>query len=257
MNTQLHNYWTRRVLTTEYEYSTVQYENECSRSEWHSTPFHSNPIQSQCSYLGRKPLERWNEGPPVVQLPEVRIVLFCDHFFLSFFRPRPLLSLMLFASLRFAFGGTEQVGLALVRPAYSYWLVAYALTLRGARKLLATRPLARLVPSDELVPLLTGRHPNADWFARAVRDGLREQRSATACSTHCPARELDDEPASPKQGISNSSGASDDDDEVRQEELLVALAVEPPLVEPAWFRGDEKYSSDTEESVLWPLDTAN
>ena len=29
----------------------------------------------QCSYLGRKPLDLRNEGPPVVQLPEVCLAI--------------------------------------------------------------------------------------------------------------------------------------------------------------------------------------
>lgn len=138
------------------------------------------------------------------------------------------------------------MGLSLVRPAYSYWLVGFALTLRGARKLLATRPLARLVPSDELVPLLTGRHPNADWFARVVRDGLREQCSSARCSTR--------DTESPMSEGNSSSSAPNSEQEVRHEELLVALAAEPPLVAPAWFRGEQEYTSDTEESILWPSD---
>ncbi|NXQ84972.1 GT251 galactosyltransferase, partial [Nyctibius grandis] len=34
----------------------------------------------------------------------------------------------------------------LVRPDYSYWTLGYVLSLRGARKLLAARPLGRMLP---------------------------------------------------------------------------------------------------------------
>ncbi|KFP71486.1 Procollagen galactosyltransferase 1-B, partial [Acanthisitta chloris] len=33
-----------------------------------------------------------------------------------------------------------------VRPGYSYWSLGYALSLRGARKLLQAKPLGRMLP---------------------------------------------------------------------------------------------------------------
>ncbi len=47
----------------------------------------------------------------------------------------------------------------LVRPGYSYWTLGYMLSLTGARKLLAARPLDNLVPVDEYLPILFDRHP--------------------------------------------------------------------------------------------------
>uniref|UniRef100_A0A5S6QMF6 Glycosyltransferase 25 family member n=1 Tax=Trichuris muris TaxID=70415 RepID=A0A5S6QMF6_TRIMR len=46
---------------------------------------------------------------------------------------------------------------------YSYWTLAYMLTLRGAKKLLAAEPLSRLVPVDEFLPIMFDRHPMDAW----------------------------------------------------------------------------------------------
>ncbi|NXG40988.1 GT251 galactosyltransferase, partial [Psilopogon haemacephalus] len=47
----------------------------------------------------------------------------------------------------------------LVVPNYSYWTLAYALSLRGATKLLAAQPLAKVLPVDEFLPLMFNKHP--------------------------------------------------------------------------------------------------
>uniref|UniRef100_A0A8C2V3S2 procollagen galactosyltransferase n=2 Tax=Chinchilla lanigera TaxID=34839 RepID=A0A8C2V3S2_CHILA len=47
----------------------------------------------------------------------------------------------------------------LVEADYSYWTLAYAVSLRGARKLLAARPLARMLPVDEFLPVMFDKHP--------------------------------------------------------------------------------------------------
>ncbi|KAL3090259.1 hypothetical protein niasHS_006711 [Heterodera schachtii] len=49
--------------------------------------------------------------------------------------------------------------------AYSHWTLGYAITLSGARKLLAVRPLERLLTLDEFLPIMFNRHPNAKWSA--------------------------------------------------------------------------------------------
>ncbi|XP_064649205.1 procollagen galactosyltransferase 1-like isoform X2 [Lineus longissimus] len=51
----------------------------------------------------------------------------------------------------------------LVRPQYSYWTLAYALTLTGARKLLGQKPLGKLVPVDEYLPIMYDKHPTVKW----------------------------------------------------------------------------------------------
>ncbi|XP_057259463.1 procollagen galactosyltransferase 1 [Pezoporus wallicus] len=47
----------------------------------------------------------------------------------------------------------------LVEADYSYWSLGYVLGLRGARKLLAAQPLAKLLPVDEFLPLMFDKHP--------------------------------------------------------------------------------------------------
>ncbi|CAG9862154.1 unnamed protein product [Phyllotreta striolata] len=51
----------------------------------------------------------------------------------------------------------------LVHAGYSYWTLGYALSLRGARKLLQGDPLTRLVPVDEYLPILFDKHPMDSW----------------------------------------------------------------------------------------------
>ncbi|XP_078472127.1 LOW QUALITY PROTEIN: procollagen galactosyltransferase 1-like [Lampetra planeri] len=48
---------------------------------------------------------------------------------------------------------------ALVVPDYSYWTLSYALSLRGAQKLLLAQPLSRMVPVDEFLPVMYDKHP--------------------------------------------------------------------------------------------------
>lgn len=47
----------------------------------------------------------------------------------------------------------------LVVAGYSYWTLAYTLSLAGARKLLASQPLHRMLPVDEFLPVMFDRHP--------------------------------------------------------------------------------------------------
>jgi collagen beta-1,O-galactosyltransferase len=44
-------------------------------------------------------------------------------------------------------------------PRYSYWTLSYALSLAGAKKLLAQKPLSKMVPVDEYLPIMFDRHP--------------------------------------------------------------------------------------------------
>lgn len=43
---------------------------------------------------------------------------------------------------------------------YSYWTLGYMLSLSGAEKLLEPNPLEKLVPVDEYLPIMFGKHPN-------------------------------------------------------------------------------------------------
>jgi len=59
----------------------------------------------------------------------------------------------------------------LVRPAYSYWTLGYLLSSSGAAKLLRARPLERLLPVDEFLPIMFDRHSEASWLNQfEVRD---------------------------------------------------------------------------------------
>lgn len=51
----------------------------------------------------------------------------------------------------------------LVRAGYSYWTLGYALSGKGARKLLDAGPLTNMLPVDEYLPILFDRHPRDDW----------------------------------------------------------------------------------------------
>ncbi|KAM5259150.1 inactive glycosyltransferase 25 family member 3 isoform 3-T3 [Hipposideros larvatus] len=48
----------------------------------------------------------------------------------------------------------------LVVAGYSYWTLAYVLSLAGAHKLLASQPLRRMLPVDEFLPIMFDQHPN-------------------------------------------------------------------------------------------------
>ena len=56
---------------------------------------------------------------------------------------------------------------------YSYWTLGYAITLEGARKLLAARPLDHLLALDEFLPIMYGQHPNLNWSAHFEPRDLR------------------------------------------------------------------------------------
>ncbi|XP_052523306.1 inactive glycosyltransferase 25 family member 3 isoform X1 [Tympanuchus pallidicinctus] len=51
----------------------------------------------------------------------------------------------------------------LVVAGYSYWTLAYAISLRGAQKLLAAEPLSKMLPVDEFLPIMYDKHPNEDY----------------------------------------------------------------------------------------------
>ncbi|NWU62568.1 GT253 glycosyltransferase, partial [Pterocles burchelli] len=51
----------------------------------------------------------------------------------------------------------------LVVAGYSYWTLAYAISCRGAQKLLAAEPLSKMLPVDEFLPIMYDKHPNEDY----------------------------------------------------------------------------------------------
>ncbi|XP_047556723.1 inactive glycosyltransferase 25 family member 3 isoform X3 [Lutra lutra] len=74
----------------------------------------------------------------------------------------------------------------LVVAGYSYWTLAYVLSLAGARKLLASQPLCRMLPVDEFLPIMFDRHPNEQYKAHFWPRDLRafSARPLLAAPTH-------------------------------------------------------------------------
>ncbi|XP_064454074.1 procollagen galactosyltransferase 1 isoform X3 [Mirounga angustirostris] len=91
----------------------------------------------------------------------------------------------------------------LVEADYSYWTLAYVISLQGARKLLAAQPLSKMLPVDEFLPVMFDKHPVSEYKAHFSPRNLR------------------------------------------------AFSVEPLLVYPTHYTGDDGYVSDTETSVVW------
>lgn len=56
---------------------------------------------------------------------------------------------------------------------YSYWTVGYALSLEGAKTLLNGKPLERMVPVDEYLPIMANVHPNHQWMNSFENRSLR------------------------------------------------------------------------------------
>lgn len=117
----------------------------------------------------------------------------------------------------------------LVYPSYSYWTLGYALSLRGAKKLLgmpyirfdcpngilsnqsfyslvfvdlAAQPLDKMIPVDEFLPIMFNQHQNVTW------------------KNAYPTRNL------------------------------IAWSAAPLLLFPTHYIGDDGYLSDTEESAI-------
>ncbi|KAK2504241.1 hypothetical protein MC885_006424 [Smutsia gigantea] len=74
----------------------------------------------------------------------------------------------------------------LVVAGYSYWTLAYVLSLAGARKLLASQPLHRMLPVDEFLPIMFDQHPNEHYKAHFWPRDLRafSARPLLAAPTH-------------------------------------------------------------------------
>lgn len=60
----------------------------------------------------------------------------------------------------------------LVEAGYSYWTLGYVLSLQGAQKLLDAKPLRRLLPVDEYLPIMFDRHPQEVWKSYFTKRNL-------------------------------------------------------------------------------------
>ncbi|KAK2841445.1 hypothetical protein Q7C36_013024 [Tachysurus vachellii] len=61
----------------------------------------------------------------------------------------------------------------LVEADYSYWTLAYALSLNGANKLLSAQPFSRMLPVDEFLPIMFNKHPNTAYMSHFEPRDLR------------------------------------------------------------------------------------
>uniref|UniRef100_A0A672I0X4 procollagen galactosyltransferase n=1 Tax=Salarias fasciatus TaxID=181472 RepID=A0A672I0X4_SALFA len=61
----------------------------------------------------------------------------------------------------------------LVEADYSYWTLGYMLSLRGARKLLRAKPLTKMLPVDEFLPVMYDKHPVSEYMDHFQRRDLR------------------------------------------------------------------------------------
>ncbi|KAM9762402.1 procollagen galactosyltransferase 2 [Menidia menidia] len=61
----------------------------------------------------------------------------------------------------------------LVEADYSYWTLAYALSQRGAKKLLDAQPFSKMLPVDEFLPIMFNKHPNVQYMSHFPRRDLR------------------------------------------------------------------------------------
>jgi collagen beta-1,O-galactosyltransferase len=51
----------------------------------------------------------------------------------------------------------------MVEAGYSYWTLGYVITLTGAKKLIDAKPLSKMLPVDEFLPIMFDKHPNSTW----------------------------------------------------------------------------------------------
>ncbi|XP_073710249.1 procollagen galactosyltransferase 2 isoform X1 [Misgurnus anguillicaudatus] len=61
----------------------------------------------------------------------------------------------------------------LVSPDYSYWTLGYALSLQGAQKLLDAKPLSKMLPVDEFLPVMFNKHPKKEYMSYFKLRNLR------------------------------------------------------------------------------------
>lgn len=53
----------------------------------------------------------------------------------------------------------------LVWPTYSYWTLSYIISQKGAQKLINQKPLRKMIPVDEYLPIMFNQHPREEWMA--------------------------------------------------------------------------------------------
>jgi len=90
----------------------------------------------------------------------------------------------------------------LVWADYSYWTVGYLLSLNGAKKLLEGKPLGKMVPVDEYLPIMYDKHPKKSYWEKF------------------PVRNL------------------------------IGFSIDPLVIYPTHYTGQNNHYSDTETSVL-------
>ncbi|KAF1383538.1 hypothetical protein PFLUV_G00132920 [Perca fluviatilis] len=61
----------------------------------------------------------------------------------------------------------------LVHPGYSYWTLGYVLSLNGAQKLLQAKPLNKMLPVDEFLPIMFNKHPKDEYMQYYKQRDLR------------------------------------------------------------------------------------
>ena len=54
-----------------------------------------------------------------------------------------------------------------------YWTLGYMMTKVGAAKLIEEKPLGKMVPVDEYLPIMYDRHPNDNWKSYYHHRNLR------------------------------------------------------------------------------------
>uniref|UniRef100_A0A1I7XT82 non-specific serine/threonine protein kinase n=1 Tax=Heterorhabditis bacteriophora TaxID=37862 RepID=A0A1I7XT82_HETBA len=56
---------------------------------------------------------------------------------------------------------------------YSYWTLGYLLSSSGAKKLIDGKPLEKIIPVDEYLPIMFDKHPNKEWSSYYAVRNLR------------------------------------------------------------------------------------
>eukprot|EP00058_Branchiostoma_floridae_P008206 XP_002593694.1 hypothetical protein BRAFLDRAFT_107674 [Branchiostoma floridae] len=52
----------------------------------------------------------------------------------------------------------------MIHVTYSYWTLGYMITWRGAKKLLDVKPLTKMIPVDEFLPMMFDDHPDKHYM---------------------------------------------------------------------------------------------
>ncbi|XP_063838051.1 glycosyltransferase 25 family member [Ostrinia nubilalis] len=130
-------------------------------------PYHKRPMKAGEIGCFLSHYMIWNQV--VSEQLEVALVLEDDIHFVAHFRQRFALLMeelktvdwdLVYIGRKILQNGEESyVTQHTTRPRYSYWTLGYLLSRRGAAKLLAAQPLARVLPVDEFLPIMFDQHP--------------------------------------------------------------------------------------------------